>query len=87
MTINNKGHHIIISIFVIGLSIIGGWSLYQWHKEGTTKQNLTRMLNDFRSGYNTVVTDQADREKIESRIEEIQNILKKYTQKEKTDNR
>jgi hypothetical protein len=77
--IGNAGsHHILLSLFILFLSIVGAWSLYNWYKAGTVKQNLVFMLSDFQGNADSVVTDRLDRQAVDEKISEIRNIITKY---------
>lgn len=80
MVFNNKGaHHIFLGIVMLFFCAVGAWSLWHWHKQGTMKENLEIMLNDFKSAADTVVTEQGDRTAVNDKVDEIRRIVEKYT--------
>ncbi len=77
--IGNAGsQHILFSLFILFLSIVGAWSLYNWYKAGTVKQNLVLMLADFQGNADSVITDRLDRQAVDEKISEIRNIISRY---------
>lgn len=77
--IGNAGsHHILLSLFILFLSIVGAWSLYNWYKAGTVKQNLVLMLADFQGNADSMIKNRLDRQAVDEKISEIRNIITRY---------
>jgi hypothetical protein len=76
----NKGsHHILLSLLMLFLSIVGAWNLYNWYKAGTVQENISQMLNDFKDDADSVITNSQDRQAVDKKIGEIRQIIGKYT--------
>jgi hypothetical protein len=79
---NGGSHHIFLSLIILFLAIVGVWSLYNWYKAGTVKQNLALMLADFQGSADSVITNGLDKQAVDERISEIRDIITKYDTKE-----
>lgn len=54
---NNKGsHHLIITIVIFVLTIIGGWYVMHSQKEGRLKENLSMAFNEIKAAIDSVLT-------------------------------
>lgn len=79
---NGGSHHILLSLIILFLAIVGAWSLYNWYKAGTVKQNLVLMLADFQGNADSVITSRLDRQAVDEKIREIRDIIAKYDENE-----
>ena len=80
MKLDKRGnHHIILSTVMLFFTIIGAWSFYHWYKNKEIAQNLNLMLSDFSSAVDRVVTNPVDKAEVDRKIEEIQEIIGKYS--------
>ena len=81
--LNNRGsHHIFLGIILIFLCAVGGWSMWNWYKQGMVKENLQLMLTDFSEAADSVVTDQGDKTAVNEKVEQIRQIINKYAEKQ-----
>jgi hypothetical protein len=75
---NGGSHHILLSLIILFLAIVGAWSLHNWYKAGTVKQNLVLMLADFQGSADSVITNRIDKQAVDKKISEIRQIITKY---------
>ena len=69
--------HIAIPLVVVS-ALIGAWYVYMSYKEQRLKENMSRVLEDYRSAVVRMIPDQKDKEKVRQLFRQIEEVAGKY---------
>lgn len=76
---NNRGffHLHLLSLSFFFLAMVGAWNIYTSYKQNRLSENMTSMMNDYKSLTLQAVKNAPDRLKVEKNIQEINQIISK----------